>query len=343
MGMGLRFPWLVALVVVLVLAAAGAGWWAARRRRGRGGARGWVANTGYVRDVPRYRSLVRRSRWVLVGSAVSVLGLVAAVAVSAGAPVDRQLEDRRLSSRDIVLCLDASGSMIPYDGEIAESFRRIAEHFHGERIALHLWSAQTMVLFPLTDDYDMATQELTHVSDLMKSGYMGQDDSGTYVSSELLDFLRPVDDPNQEVSSLAGDGLAGCVLGFDHTDQERSRMVVLATDNEVLGDQIYTLAEAVDFARQQHVVVTALFPGDTDVLTAEGEELRDLVTSTGGGFYDADSPTSVDGVIADIEAQQRVDLAGSATTVETDRPRTAVAWVAVALLALLGLAAWGRV
>lgn len=338
----MRHPLLTVAVLVVVALAAVAGWWLLRNAGRREGRKGWVANSGYVRELPKYRALVRRTRWALAGTVVSLVGLTAAVAVSAGAPVDRHLEDRRLSSRDIVLCLDASGSMVPYDGQILASFRRIVEHFSGERISLHLWSARTQVLFPLTDDYDMATTTLKDVGDLMTNGYQGASSDGVYVTSELLDFLEATEDPNGQLSSLSGDGLAGCVLGFDHTDQERSRMVILATDNEVLGAQIYTLPQAVEFARQQGVVVTALYPGDTTYLTSEGTELRDQVRLTGGDFHDAAQPSSVDGIIAEIEAQQRVDLEGSATTVETDRPGRALAWVGVALVALLALGGWAR-
>lgn len=338
----MRFPVLLVLVPLLVVLAGLAGWVLLRDAGRRSGRKGWVANSGYMRDLPKFRTLQRRSRWALGGTALSLTGLVAAVSVSAASPVDRHLEDQELSSRDIVLCLDGSGSMIPYDGEIADSFRTIVDHFNGERISLQLWSARSMTLFPLTDDYTMASQTLQDAGDLMSSGYLGSTKDGVYVSQELLDFLEPIDDPNYQVSSLSGDGLASCVLGFDHTDQERSRMILLATDNEVLGDQIYTLAQAVEFARNQDVVVTALYPGSTTYLTAEGEELRSLVRSTGGQFYDASDPSSVQGIIADIEAQQRVDLEGSATTVETDRPGTALAWVALTLLALLGVGAWAR-
>lgn len=338
----MRYPLLLVLVPVLVLLT-GLAAWVLRRGAGRGpGRRGWVANSGYVRGLPRYRALRRRSRWALAGMAASVVALLAAVSVTAASPVDRRLEDRELASRDIVLCLDGSGSMIPYDGEIADSFRTIVDHFDGERISLQLWSARSMTLFPLTDDYTMASQTLQDTGDIMTSGYLGSTKDGVYVTDELLDFLEPIDDPDMESSSLSGDGLASCVLGFDHTVQDRSRMILLATDNEVLGDQIYTLSQAVDFAREQDVVVTALYPGSTTSLTSEGEELRSLVRSTGGAFYGVWDPSSVQGIIADIEAQQRVDLEGAATTVETDRPGTALAWVAVCLLAVLGVAAWAR-
>ena len=338
----MRYPLLLVLVPALVVLAGVVGWAGLRGGGPAPGRRAWVANTDHVRRLPRYRALRRRSRWALAAMAVSVVGLLVAVSVSAASPVDRRLEDRELAFRDIVLCLDGSGSMIPYDGEIADSFRTIVDHFDGERISLQLWSARSLTLFPLTDDYTMASQTLRDAGDLMTSGYLGSSTDGVYVSNELLDFLEPIDDPDLRSSSLAGDGLAACVLGFDHTDQERSRMILLATDNEVLGDQIYTLAQAMDFARRQGVVVTALYPGSTTDLSAEGQELRTLVGTTGGAFYDAWDPSSVDGIITDIEAQQRVEVEGSATTVETDRPGTALAWVAACLLALLGVGAWAR-
>ncbi len=338
----MRFPWLPWACAAVIVAVGVIGWLVLRGAGRRSGHRGWVANSGYVRDLPKYRTLLRRTRWGVAGTVACLAVVAVAASVSAGAPVDRRLEDRRLSSRDIVLCLDDSGSMIPYDAEIAGAFRQMADHFSGERVALHLWSARTMVMFPLTDDYDMVGDTLADVERIMSQGYQGQDDTGVYVSSELYDFLEATDDPDMEVSSLAGDGLASCVLGFDHTDQERSRMVILATDNEVLGAQIYTLAQAVDFARQQHVVVTALYPGDTTSLSAEGQELRDQVRLTGGDFYDAHDPSSVDGIVAEIEAQQLAEVQGSATTLETDRPGAPLAWAALGLLALLAVGAWAR-
>ncbi len=337
----MRFPWLIAVCLLVMILAAVSGWFLLRDAGRRAGRRGWVANSGYVRELPKYRALVRRQRWALLGAVMCVLGLALATSVTAAAPVDRHLEDERLASRDIILCLDASGSMLPYDGAIADSFDTITDHFSGERISLHLWSAQTMTLFPLTDDYAMASETLGNVATLMKTGYLGQDLDGVYVSRELSDFLEPTVDPTETVSSLSGDGLAGCVLGFDRTNTERSRLVVLATDNEVLGSEIYTLSQAIDLAKQQGVTVIGLYPGNTSVLPSEGEELRDLVRSTGGDFYDAKDPGSVDGIISDIESHQRVDLEGS-TVVETDRPEGPLTWVVVALIALLAIAAWFR-
>ncbi|WP_022867363.1 VWA domain-containing protein [Schaalia vaccimaxillae] len=340
----MKYGWLIPLVIIVIVAALVAGWFLSREAARRSGKKGWVANTGYVRELPKYQALVRRSRLMLAGASLSFALLVGAVSISAGSPVDRRIEDERLASRDIVLCLDASGSMMPYDGQIGSSFRQIIEHFSGERISLHLWSARTIIKFPLTDDYVMADEILEEMSTIISEGYMGEapDGSSVYVTTELLDYLEGVDDPDRQASSLAGDGLASCILSFDHTDQERSRTVLLATDNEIMGSQIYTLTQATDLAKDQNVTVTALYPGEGDYLTADGEELRDLVESTGGTFYDASDPGSVAGIIQDIEAQQQVELEGQSHVIETDKPETPLAWIVVGLLALLTVLAGAR-
>ncbi|WP_115727985.1 vWA domain-containing protein [Actinomyces culturomici] len=336
----MRFPLLIALVVGACALALVLGWRAGGRTAP--GSRGWVANTGYLKDLPQFRALVRRTRRVLL-AALALLGLaVGATAVSAGAPVDRTIANERTASRDIVLCLDASGSMIPYDGRIADAFSRIVEHFSGERISLQLWNNRTDVKFPLTDDYALATRMLDETASVMSRGYLGEDSDGVYVTQELLDYTAGTVDESDASSSLVGDGLAACVLGFDHADSERSRLVLYATDNEVNGPQIYTLAQAIDFATSRDVAVTALYPGDSQLLTAEGSELRRLVEGAGGDFYDASDPASVDGIIEKIESLQRVELAKDARVLETDTPKGALGWAVVGVLGLLGLLAIGR-
>ena len=182
------------------------------------------------------------------------------------------------------------------------------------------------------------------MSEIMENGFQGKSASGVYVSNELLEYLEDTFDSQGGSSSLAGDGLASCVLGFDHYDQERSRMILLATDNEILGDQIYTLKDAIDFAKRQNVVVTALYPSDgSTFLSSEGRELERLVKETGGEFYDASNPASVQGVIAAIEEQQKVDLEGSGEMLETDKPASALAWTVLGMFALFGMIALGRV
>ena len=157
----MRFGWLIPVVLLVVVAATVIGWMLARRAGERSGKKGWVANTGFLRDLPKYQALVRRTRSSLAMAVVCFIIAVIATSVSAGAPVDRYTKYDKSASRDIVLCLDASGSMLPYDSEIGDAFKQIIAHFNGERISLQLWNTYSMTMFPLTDDYEMADDVLT--------------------------------------------------------------------------------------------------------------------------------------------------------------------------------------
>ena len=337
----MRFWWLIPVVLAVVAIATVVGWLLARRAGVRSGKKGWVANTGYLRGLPKYQALVRRTRASLAIAFVCFLIAVIATSVSAGAPVDRYVKHDKSASRDIVLCLDSSGSMLPYDSKIGGAFREIISHFEGERISLQLWDAYSMTMFPLTDDYDMATDVLQDMSDTIDTGLIriGGKVSGT---RELFEYLEPVLDENQEVSSLVGDGLASCIMGFDHNDKQRSRTILLATDNEVYGDGVYDLSEAIEFAKKQGVTVTALYPGSDTNLGYQAQQLRDEVRKTGGDFYDASSPSAVDSVVRQIEAEQKEELDSAGKMVETDRPGAALGWTLVGVVSLLGLLAFGR-
>ena len=337
----MRFWWLIPVVLAVVVIATVVGWMLARRAGVRSGKKGWVANTGYLRGLPKYQALVRRTRASLAMAFVCFLIAVIATSVSAGAPVDRYVKHDKSASRDIVLCLDASGSMLPYDSKIGGAFRQIISHFEGERISLQLWDAYSMTMFPLTDDYDMATDVLQDMSDTIDTGLIqvGGKISGT---RELFEYLEPVLDEKQEVSSLVGDGLASCIMGFDHNDKQRSRTILLATDNEVYGDGVYDLSEAIEFAKKQGVTVTALYPGSDTNLGYQAQQLRDEVRKTGGDFYDASSPSAVDSVVRQIEAEQKEELDSAGKMVETDRPGAALGWTLVGVVSLLGLLAFGR-
>lgn len=337
----MRFWWLIPVVLAVVAVATVVGWMLARRAGVRSGKKGWVANTGYLRGLPKYQALVRRTRASLAMAFVCFLIAVIATSVSAGAPVDRYVKHDKSASRDIVLCLDSSGSMLPYDSKIGGAFRQIISHFEGERISLQLWDAYSMTMFPLTDDYDMATDVLQDMSDTIDTGLIqvGGKISGT---RELFEYLEPVLDENQEVSSLVGDGLASCIMGFDHNDKQRSRTILLATDNEVYGDGVYDLSEAIEFAKSQGVTVTALYPGSDTNLGYQAQQLRDEVRKTGGDFYDASSPSAVDSVVHQIEAEQKEELDSAGKMVETDRPGAALGWTLVGVVSLLGLLAFGR-
>ena len=82
----MRFWWLIPVVLAACAIATVVGWMLARRAGVRSGQKGWVANTGYLRGLPKYQVLVRRTRASLAMAFVCFLIAVIATSVSAGAP-----------------------------------------------------------------------------------------------------------------------------------------------------------------------------------------------------------------------------------------------------------------
>ena len=183
-------------------------------------------------------------------------------------------------------------------------------------------------------------ENLATLSSLLRNGVISKTSNGYRITNDLARYLEGTDDPDGQAASLIGDGLASCVLGFDHTDQERSRTIILASDNEVNGEGLYTLKEAIDFAKRQKVEVIGLYPGST--LTTEGEDMKNQVESTGGEFYTMSSSGTVDSIVQNIEAQQKREVEGDARVTVTDRVNKPVAWLAVAIVAFLGLVGFAK-
>lgn len=102
------------------------------------------------------------------------LSLVVSVALVAR-PSQVDEGEERAGSRDIVLCLDVSGSTLPYDREVIDTYRKLVSNFKGERIGLSIFNSTSRTVFPLTDDYELVSKQLAEASKILK-GVESQDD-----------------------------------------------------------------------------------------------------------------------------------------------------------------------
>lgn len=334
----LEFWWFLPIGIVLLLAAAAAGYWWLRRDT-REESPVAVANAGFVRSLESVRR--RMAIYHLLIALAAMLAIVAGVAaaVMASRPADRSVERPELATRDIVICLDVSGSMLGYDVEIVETFLAVVDDFAGERIALSIWNETSRTVFPLTDDYDLVTEQLTIARDAMD---ISEYDLywGTYTAEQeqrYLDFTSgTVLDFEGENSSLIGDGLASCGLLFDEADTERSRSVLIASDNEVFGTSVFTLDEAAALVSDRGISMVGIFGGDPLYGDATGFESAMLAND--GLFYEASDPSAVPGILDAVASQQAVDLEAAEEIVVTDRPGAALGVLAVFALAAFALA-----
>jgi hypothetical protein len=222
-----------------------------------------------------------------------------------------------------MLCLDVSGSMVEADAQVVKTFAKLARGFDGERIGLTMFDSSSVSVFPLTNDKSFIVERLTELGDALdvKDGSNYKLFNGTTLG---------------QGSSLIGDGLASCVLRFDNLDTERSRSVILATDNAVAGAQIITLPEAASLAKEKKVRVYGLNPNDYSTESFEEEtskEFRKSVERTDGGYYALKSAKTVPEIIKTITSQEATVLKTAPQRVRNDRPQL------VGAIALLGVGA----
>ncbi|MEA1263905.1 VWA domain-containing protein [Microbacterium sp. STF-2] len=318
--MALANVWMLAAAVAVVVLAITIGLVVGLRRGGpsRGTDAARVARAERVRALPSFRRALTRRALALSG--ILALGATAAIVagVVAARPMSAQTIQPVNTSRDIMLCLDVSGSMTEVDVEVLNVFDELLDSFEGERIGLTIFNSSPVQIFPLTDDYDFVRE---HIESMTQSfDYVDQ------VPEHWVGTL------NGDGASLIGDGLAACTMGFDNPDAERSRSVIFATDNEVNGASIVTLDEAAAYAASKDVRVFALNPvqgKDADV----SAELSAAAEATGGAAFGLRDTTTVSDIVTQVQEQEATELRGEAQVVWTDTPNL---WIVLLSICLLG-------
>jgi len=333
--MELMFWWLIPPALVIVALA---GWRAFRADHQANARRRPVANADRLTALPEYQAALRRHRrWLAVAALAGVSLLVSAVAAAAR-PVELTTITPEQRNRDIMLCLDTSGSMSSADAAVVHVFAALAKEFDGERLGLTVFDSSAVQVFPLTDDYGYVQEQLKLAQDAF---------DGNPGSAGFLDGTW-----NGSGSSLIGDGLASCVNGFPDTGsgdadrpdagQRRSRSIVLATDNYLSGDPIFTLEQAAGLAKERDVRVYALNPGDFDYGPGPGQpgaRLRTASEASGGAYYRLDSPDTVAGIVRSVQETEATALKGAPRAVVSDRPELPLALALLSGLVLAG-ASW---
>ncbi len=306
-------PWALAAAAVIMVAVV----LVLRRRRG---SRPSVllANTERLTHLPEYEHALWLHRLRTAGFAAVTAVVVFAAVLAAARPVTRTIVNPETSNRDIVLCLDVSGSMLKADREVLSAFRRMAEGFRGERIALVIFNSTAVPVFPLTDDYEFVEEQLREADQALRR-YRWHFFAGTF---------------NGLGSSLIGDGLATCLRSFDQPDQDRARSVILATDNHPEGTPIFTLEEGGELATQLGVQVYGLNP-ELEQIVAEVRGMRAVCEGTGGLYYALDSSTAVRDIVAAVNAREASRSVGAPTALVHDAPRSLIGWLGVGVLAVL--------
>ena len=275
-----------------------------------------IANVFHAEASPVFQRLRRRYQ-SLVSVEVASLSLVGLAAIGLTMrPLSEHRDDREVRNRDVMLCLDVSGSMIQLDADVLASFATLTAGLEGERIGLTIFNGSAVSVFPLTDDADYIADTLAQSAMLL-------------VDHKQL-FTQGT---NEGGSSLIGDGLGSCVLRFDRLDEKRSRAIVFVTDNMRAGSPIMTIEEAGDFAEERGIRIYAIAAEHTPEFA--GITLAEVATGTGGASFRMTDTHTVDAVISEIEKLEATRLELPTDVVSDDRPTF---WIVLCLIGAGGAA-----
>lgn len=320
----LRWPFVFIAVILVVAIIFIVGLFFGRRKTKASKPDLWLAGSALIEDLPQFAKQQRRYRFLLLGAGLAFSAMVVSAASLTARTVKHESQNNALNSRDIVLCLDTSGSMLSYDRQVIGVFSQLLENFDGERIALSIFNATSRTVFPLTDDYEMVAELLDEAYTaldpaVMDSSYLlGEDSIDRY-----LDFTAGTtpDLGAEGGSSLIGDGLVNCTNLFDETQSERSRSIILATDNDLQGKPVFSLREALDVAKSKIIRVIGLY-GDSPWVTGQDldTDFADAVRGIGGLYFYSDDAGAVNQIVRDIQSQEAKELADDQVLVTSDNP-----------------------
>ena len=306
-------PWLAVLLILLAIVA---GVVALRRPQPNTGAVR-VAHTASIRASRRFQSRLKKYWAGAIALSVATAVVVVSAAILAARPNESVSADVKKANRDIVLCLDISGSVAEFDSEILQSFTGIVKEFEGERVALVIFNSSARTVFPLSDDYTMINEQLTDAAKALE-----MEDAAAYPvhMQDFLDFILGTEVGAEQGSSLVGDGLVSCSQAFDLEDQERSRTIIFATDNEVLGMPIFELPEAADLVKERDIKLYSLYIEPFGYYSDYSAELKQATEDIGGSFYRANDASAAPTIVKEVQAQQEKEMTGGEHVTNFDRP-----------------------
>lgn len=253
------------------------------------------ANNSYVKNLSQYKTLIFEYYLLKVMAVAGLVGMILASIVLVAKPIKVESDTKEIHNRDIMIGFDVSTSLDSVSVEMCEQLMDFVNDLKGERFGIVIFNGQGVLLVPLTDDYSYVLSELEH---LKKSIEAGQD-AMFYADLDELSGYRFAGTSSDRGSSLIGDGLATCLYSFTgfEEDPERARLIVLITDNDVLGDEIVTVPEACQLCAYKGVKVFGIAP----YFVEQEQEFQESLELTGGKYYNTRNKDAIEDIVEDVK------------------------------------------
>ncbi|MBR3211417.1 MAG: VWA domain-containing protein [Bacilli bacterium] len=281
-----------------------------------------IANTSFVKNTAYYKKIFKNYQIYKIILLIS-FGVAILSSILLSSRIQKtETHDLNEYKRDIILCMDVSTSVDQLNVEMIANLKKTVKSLKGERFGISMFNTTSVLVSPLTDDYEYI---LSSLEDIEKSIKMNiKITSGEYVYPEdnyyyIRDYIYTgtIEGNQARGSSLIGDGLASCVYSFPKLEEDRSRIIIFTTDNELAGEPIVTLDKAADISKNHNIKVFGIgtrFMQDGNYL-----EMKDAVEKTGGKFYQQSTQT-VKSMVNDIEKTSKSLIDSKTETKQTDMP-----------------------
>jgi hypothetical protein len=288
------------------------------------------ANTADIRNLPEYKSAKKKYHLVIASVIVMMLVSILSVTVISARPVAVDVAKPDYENRDIMFCLDISGSMNDYVKDMLFYFSdKIVPQLKGQRLGITVFDGTYLSLSPLTDDY-------LAFAEMLKS-----------VAENPFEYSSALYNISHSMSEI-GLGLTGCVNNFDKLEEERARDIILVTDNYSNDPPEVELTTAGNYAKQYNIAVYGISTSDSrsqeeidnidEGSTRENnteKEFREMTLSTGGAYFAmskwSTEEKSASQITDRIMEQSAARYEGTDTLVHTDVPLVPTIIAAVSL------------
>ncbi len=290
--MELRYPLIVILLVIALICYIFLG----KKRKVKFTKGSKIANTNYIKNTDYYKNKIKKYNFMvkILKSFSLIAILISIILIGRLAKV----ENLNLNeyNRDIFLCMDVSNSVNELNKELVETLKSTVGSLKGERFGISIFNTSSVVLSPLTDDYDYIIDTLDMIKKSIEYSDLNSsfDDLDFYLRNYIMSGT--LEGVGERGSSLIGDGLASCVYSFSNLDEERTRIIIFTTDNDLQGTPLVTLDKAAKISKQNGVKVF----GIGTELTAKESNFKEAIESTRGKYYKY-SPSTTKDIVNDIE------------------------------------------
>ena len=266
-----------------------------------------VANTKYVKETRYYKELMLKYRIynILIKAACVLMIITCAILTARIFKTDKQ--EKEVYNRDIMLCMDVSGSVRDLNSEIIDTFIDLVSKLKDERFGLSAFDSSPVNIIPLTSDYNYA---ISILKELKKSF----DNTSKNVNLSIREAFDGAFDGDG--SSLVGEGLAYCSSTFKN-DDGRTKIVILTTDDEINGKQIISVLEAANYSKANDVKVYPI--GTKSIKISKRQELIEVANTTNGNYYDF-STVSTSDIVDRIQELNKTAIVKNVSVTKKDLP-----------------------